>query len=30
MARDNEGHTPADVVRNQEPEVVKLLKAGRP
>ena len=27
-ARDSEGHTPADVVRNQEPEVVKLLKAG--
>ena len=27
-ARDNAGHTPADVVRNQEPEVVKLLKAG--
>lgn len=24
-ARDNEGHTPADVVRNQEPEIVKLL-----
>ena len=28
-AKDNEGHTPADLARNHEPEIVKMLKVSK-